>query len=82
MEIDKNKITKEITVELTSVSGVTPDNFDDVVKKVDELFGPKLQEVCGDMGVSVWPPDLDPEEQKKQFENKKEIQLFFMKIRE
>lgn len=80
--MDKDKIAKEITVELTSVKGVTKDNFEDVVKSVERLFGPDLQEAYGDMmEASVWPPDCSPEEQKKAFAEKDEIQLFFLKVR-
>jgi len=88
MDQDKvfdGKPAKEITVELTSVKDVTKDNFDDVVKKVEEMFGPKLQEVYGDMvEASVWLPDMSPEEQRRKQEQdgKEEMVLFFVKVRE
>jgi len=79
----EGKPAKEITVELTSVTGVTKDNFEEIVEKTEALFGPKLQEAYGDtMEASVWPPSLSPDEQRKQFEEKDEFRLFFMKVKE
>lgn len=75
-------MSKEITVEFTSVNGVNKENFDAIVKKVEELFGPKMTEVCGGLMDSVWPPDLPPEKQKERLEEEDEIELFFMKVRD
>jgi hypothetical protein len=70
----------EITVELSAVTGVTKDNFEEVVKKVEELFGKELEE-SGLGLLGIWPPDMSPEEQAKQFKEKDEIQLYFFKVR-
>lgn len=71
---------KEITTELTSVTGVTKDNFDQIVNKIEELFGQKLKEITDDEEFSIWIPDI--EEQKIKLEESDTIQLFFMKVRE
>jgi len=74
---------KEITIELSSVTGVTKDNFDKIVTKLEEMFSPALDEAHGDMiGTSIWPPDMSPEEQRKGLEEKDEITVFFFKVRE
>lgn len=70
---------KEITTELTSVTGVTKNNFNQIVDKIEELFGNKLREMIGEE-LSVWVPDI--EEQKEKFKESDIIQLFFIKVRE
>jgi hypothetical protein len=68
----------EVTVELTNVTGVTKDNIDAVVSRIEEM-------ACqGDFAAyfedkDIWVPSL--EEQKKQFDEKDEITLFFLMAR-
>ena len=74
--------SKEITLELSSVTGVTKDNFDKIVIKLEEMFGKDIKEAIGDiMESSIWPPDMSPEEQRKGLEKSDEIILQFLKLR-
>jgi hypothetical protein len=69
---------KEVTVELQSVTGVNAENFDDVVKKLEELFSKDVEAAGLD---SIWPPDMEPENQRKSLDKDKEMTLVFMKMR-
>ena len=70
---------REITVELTSVHNVTEQNFDDVVKKLDELYGVELRKEMGD-DYNMWPSGLSLEEQHKNI-NESNDKIFFFKLR-
>lgn len=78
----EGKPSKEITLELSSVTGVTEENFDLIVAKLEEMFGKDIKEAVGDiMESSIWPPDMSPEEQRKGLEKSDEITLQFLKVR-
>lgn len=76
------KPTREITLELSSVTGVNKDNFDNIISKLEEMFAKDVEEAVGDfMNSSIWPDGLSPDEQRKGLEDKDEITLSFLKVR-
>jgi len=76
------KLSKEITLELSSVSGVTKDNYEELVSKLEAMFGKEVKEAVGDfMDGSIWPDGMSPDEQRKGLEDNDEIVLSFFKVR-
>lgn len=78
-------MTREITLEMSSVTGVNKDNFDKIVAKLEEMFGKDMEEAVYDIediiDPSIWPPDMSPNEQRKGLEENEEIALQFFKVR-
>lgn len=76
--------TKEITLELSNVTGVNKNNFDAIITKLEESFGAEIKATLGDLDdkfISIWPPDMSPDEQRKGLEENDEIIIQFLKVR-
>jgi len=78
-------MAREITLEMSSVTGVNKDNFDKIVAKLEEMFGKDIEEAVRDIEdiikPSIWPDGESPDEQRKGLEDSDEIILHFLKVR-